>query len=67
MSFHNMLANALYRWQNIVAACFSHPREVHLIPMMVAAGAGGASRKVMMSAFWRRRFQALHLGDGVGA
>lgn len=46
MSFHNMLANTLYRWLNMEAACFSHPREVHLIPMMVAAGAGGAGRKV---------------------
>ncbi len=32
-------------WKAFDAARFSHPREEHLIPMMVAAGAGGTGRK----------------------
>jgi aromatic ring-opening dioxygenase catalytic subunit (LigB family) len=28
-------------WQNAPYASFSHPRAEHLIPLMVAAGAGG--------------------------
>ncbi len=39
-------AEALTHWHSMEAARFSHPREEHLIPMMVAAGAGGAGRKV---------------------
>ena len=38
--------DALSQWQTMDAARFSHPREEHLIPMMVAAGAGGEGRKV---------------------
>ncbi len=39
-------AAALTDWQNMDAARYSHPREEHLLPMMVAAGAGGNGRKV---------------------
>jgi aromatic ring-opening dioxygenase catalytic subunit (LigB family) len=42
----NIRTDALCQWQNMEAARFSHPREEHLIPMMVAAGAGGEGRKV---------------------
>ena len=31
----------LDRWRNAPFATFAHPREEHLIPLMVAAGAGG--------------------------
>jgi aromatic ring-opening dioxygenase catalytic subunit (LigB family) len=36
---------ALTAWTSLDAARFAHPREEHLIPLMVAAGAGGAGRK----------------------
>jgi aromatic ring-opening dioxygenase catalytic subunit (LigB family) len=31
----------LTRWRGAPSASFAHPREEHLIPLMVAAGAGG--------------------------
>jgi aromatic ring-opening dioxygenase catalytic subunit (LigB family) len=31
----------LTNWRNAPNAAFAHPREEHLIPLMVAAGAGG--------------------------
>jgi aromatic ring-opening dioxygenase catalytic subunit (LigB family) len=31
-------------WKNAPAAKFAHPREEHLVPLMVAAGAGGEER-----------------------
>lgn len=31
----------LMRWRDAPSASFAHPREEHLIPLMVAAGAGG--------------------------
>jgi aromatic ring-opening dioxygenase catalytic subunit (LigB family) len=37
---------ALTRWAAAPGARASHPREEHLIPLMVAAGAGGADRGV---------------------
>jgi aromatic ring-opening dioxygenase catalytic subunit (LigB family) len=33
----------LAKWLNAPFASFAHPREEHLIPLMVAAGAGGAA------------------------
>ena len=33
----------LNAWRNAPFAAFAHPREEHLIPLMVAAGAGGAA------------------------
>jgi aromatic ring-opening dioxygenase catalytic subunit (LigB family) len=52
----NIRADALSQWQTMDAARFSHPREEHLIPMMVAAG-------IMGSGFWRPRFRGLLLGE----
>ncbi len=42
----------LGRWREAPSAAFSHPREEHLIPLMVAAGAGGdtAGRRVFRDA-----------------
>jgi aromatic ring-opening dioxygenase catalytic subunit (LigB family) len=37
-------AQRLSRWAEAPAARLAHPREDHLIPLMVAAGAAGASR-----------------------
>jgi aromatic ring-opening dioxygenase catalytic subunit (LigB family) len=34
----------LNRWRDAPSALFAHPREEHLIPLMVAAGAGGDSQ-----------------------
>lgn len=34
----------LKEWKNAPSAKFAHPREEHLIPLMVAAGAGGNDR-----------------------
>jgi aromatic ring-opening dioxygenase catalytic subunit (LigB family) len=39
-----MRAAALTQWQSAPAARLAHPREEHLLPLMVAAGAGGADR-----------------------
>jgi aromatic ring-opening dioxygenase catalytic subunit (LigB family) len=41
---------ALARWSEAPAARFCHPREEHLLPLMVAAGAGGADRGVRVYA-----------------
>lgn len=37
---------ALAAWASAPAARASHPQEEHLLPLMVAAGAGGAGRKI---------------------
>ena len=36
-----MRDSLLVRWREAPSAMFAHPREEHLIPLMVAAGAGG--------------------------
>ena len=36
--------SALIRWADAPAARFAHPREEHLIPLMVASGAAGTDR-----------------------
>ena len=36
----------LTAWSNAPAARLAHPREEHLLPLMVAAGAAGADRAV---------------------
>jgi aromatic ring-opening dioxygenase catalytic subunit (LigB family) len=45
----------LSRWDSLPAARFAHPREEHLLPLMVAAGAAGADRGV-------RTFNGLMMG-----
>jgi aromatic ring-opening dioxygenase catalytic subunit (LigB family) len=37
-------AEQLARWESAPVARLAHPREEHLIPLMVAAGAAGDSR-----------------------
>jgi len=37
----------LSQWQEAPAARYAHPREEHLLPLMVAAGAGQEGRKVL--------------------
>ena len=36
--------DGLIRWEQLPAARFAHPREEHLLPLMVAAGAAGVDR-----------------------
>ena len=50
----------LKRWRDAPAALFAHPREEHLIPLLVAAGAGG-------DATGRRVFQDDPMGAVIGA
>jgi len=45
----------LTRWSHAPAARFAHPREEHLLPLMVAAGAAGQSAA-------RRTFSGRMLG-----
>jgi len=44
----------LAHWEQAPAARLAHPREEHLIPLMVAAGAAGASRgrRVFRDTVW---------------
>jgi len=48
-------SRALIAWRSAPAARFAHPREEHLLPLMVAAGAAGADPG-------RRVFNAVMLG-----
>lgn len=50
----------LAAWRSAPWAAFSHPREEHLIPLMVAAGAGG-------DAPGRRIFSREPMGAVIGA
>jgi aromatic ring-opening dioxygenase catalytic subunit (LigB family) len=50
----------LASWQTAPSATFSHPREEHLLPLMVAAGAGGA-------AAGKRVFTDEPMGAAIGA
>lgn len=45
-SIMTSLPERLAHWEDGDAARFAHPREEHLIPLMVAAGAGGEDRGV---------------------
>ena len=55
---------ALARWQDAPSARFSHPREEHLLPLMVAAGAasGEPARRVFQDDVMGVRVSAFELG-----
>jgi aromatic ring-opening dioxygenase catalytic subunit (LigB family) len=55
---------ALTRWSDAPAARQAHPREEHLLPLMVAAGAAGADRgRIAYSdTFGGVRISAVHFG-----
>jgi aromatic ring-opening dioxygenase catalytic subunit (LigB family) len=54
----------LAQWSEAPAARQAHPREEHLIPLMVAAGAAGEDRGVVAynGAFGGLRLSAYHFG-----
>ena len=58
-------AAALTRWSAAPAARLAHPREEHLIPLMVAAGAAGdaAARLAYNHTFAGLRLSAFHFGE----
>jgi aromatic ring-opening dioxygenase catalytic subunit (LigB family) len=55
----------LTEWQNAPAARFAHPREEHLIPLMVATGAAGADAATLAfnGTFGGTRLSAYHFGE----
>jgi len=58
-------ADALARWSSAPAARLAHPREEHLIPLMVATGAadGDAARLAYNNTFAGLRLSAFHFGE----
>ncbi|MRG96150.1 dioxygenase [Polyangium spumosum] len=54
----------LIAWANAPAARLSHPREEHLLPLMVVAGAAGADRGTTAynGSAWGIRLSAYHFG-----
>ena len=59
-------ARGLTEWSNAPAARFAHPREEHLIPLMVATGAAGddAATLAYNGTFGGTRLSAYHFGAG---
>jgi aromatic ring-opening dioxygenase catalytic subunit (LigB family) len=57
-------ARRLTEWSNAPAARFAHPREEHLIPLMVAAGAAAddAATLAYNGTFGGTRLSAYHFG-----
>jgi aromatic ring-opening dioxygenase catalytic subunit (LigB family) len=55
----------LTQWADAPAARFAHPREEHLIPLMVVAGAAGDDRATLAfsGTFGGTRLSAYHFGD----
>jgi aromatic ring-opening dioxygenase catalytic subunit (LigB family) len=58
-------ADGLTRWAAAPAARLAHPREEHLIPLMVATGAGGedVARLAYNHTFAGLRLSAFHFGE----
>jgi aromatic ring-opening dioxygenase catalytic subunit (LigB family) len=58
-------AEGLTRWSSAPAARLAHPREEHLIPLMVATGAAGsdAARLAYNNTFAGLRLSAFHFGE----
>ena len=55
---------ALARWEEAPYARFCHPREEHLIPLMVAAGAGGGDpgRRTFSDHVWGKALSGFQFG-----
>jgi aromatic ring-opening dioxygenase catalytic subunit (LigB family) len=55
----------LSQWEQAPVARLAHPREEHLIPLMVAAGAGGASlgRRVFRDTVWGVSMASYQFGN----
>jgi len=55
---------ALLRWESAPSATFAHPREEHLLPLMVVAGAAGADRGTLayQGTFMGLPLSAFHFG-----
>ena len=55
----------LARWESAPAARAAHPREEHLIPLMVASGAAGDDRAIVAfnDTFTGLRLSAYHFGE----
>lgn len=55
---------ALSRWSSAPSGRLAHPREEHLLPLMVVAGAAGEDRGVLAynGAMFGRRLSAYHFG-----
>jgi aromatic ring-opening dioxygenase catalytic subunit (LigB family) len=58
-------ADALRQWSSAPAARLAHPREEHLIPLMVATGAADqdAARLAYNRTFAGLRLSAFHFGE----
>ena len=58
-------AEGLTRWSSAPAARLAHPREEHLLPLMVAAGAadGDVARLAYNNTFAGLRLSAFHFGE----
>jgi len=58
-------AEELARWASAPAARLAHPREEHLIPLMVATGAAGddGARLAHNNTFAGLRLSAFHFGE----
>ena len=61
-------ARGLTEWSTAPAARIAHPREEHLIPLMVATGAAGddPARRAYHGTFGGTRLSAYHFGEGNG-
>jgi len=55
---------ALTQWEDAPGARLAHPREEHLLPLMVAAGAGGDDpcRRTFSGALWDKAVSAFQFG-----
>jgi aromatic ring-opening dioxygenase catalytic subunit (LigB family) len=62
----SLRAQKLSRWDTAPAARLAHPREEHLIPLMVAAGAAGDSPGALdfRERVWGVSMASYRFGDG---
>jgi len=59
---------SLTAWSEAPGARLCHPREEHLLPLMVVAGAAGgeAGRQAFSGTIWGKAVSAFHFGDRAG-